>query len=73
MAELVEFEVVYIGGKSILVWELVLVQSGEIAMGARLKLMNIDSRICNYVIADFVKIDTPILTEHDSFVIQIGE
>ena len=35
--------------------------------------MNIDSRICDYVIADFVKTDTPILTVHDSFIVQIGE
>jgi len=34
--------------------------------------MNIDSRICDYVIADFVKTDTPILTVHDSFIVPIG-
>ena len=33
----------------------------------------IDSRICDYVIADFVKTDTPILIVHDSFIVQIGE
>ena len=37
------------------------------------KVMNIDSRICDYVIADFVKTDTPILTVHDSFIVQKGE
>ena len=44
-----------------------------ICSGAGLRLMNIDSRICDYVIADFVKTDTPILTVHDSFIVQIGE
>ena len=40
-----------------------------ICSGAGLKLMNIDSRICEYVIADFVRTDTPILTVHDSFIV----
>ncbi len=44
-----------------------------ICSGAGLRLMNIDSRICDYVIADFVRTDTPILTVHDSFIVQIGE
>ena len=35
--------------------------------------MNIDSRICDYVIADFVLTGTPILTVHDSFIVPIGE
>ena len=35
--------------------------------------MNIDSRISDYVIADFVRTDTPILTVHDSFIVPIGE
>ena len=35
--------------------------------------MNIDSRICDYVISEFIKTDTPILTVHDSFIVQIGE
>jgi hypothetical protein len=47
--------------------------SHMICSGAGLRLMNIDSRICDYVIADFVKTDTPILTVHDSFIVQIGE
>jgi hypothetical protein len=44
-----------------------------ICSGAGLRLMNIDSRICEYVIADFVRTDTPILTVHDSFIVQIRE
>ena len=44
-----------------------------ICSAARLRPKNIDSRICDYVIADFVKTDTPILTVHDSFIVQIGE
>ena len=35
--------------------------------------MNIDSRICEYVIADFVRTNTPILTVHDSFIVSFGE
>ena len=45
--------------------------SHMICSGAGLRLMNIDSRICDYVIADFVKTDTPILTVHDSFIVPI--
>jgi hypothetical protein len=47
--------------------------SHMICSGAGLRLMNIDSRICDYVIADFVRTDTPTLTVHDSFIVQIGE
>ena len=47
--------------------------SHMICSGAGLRLMNIDSRICDYVIADFVRTDTPILTVHDSFIVPIGE
>ena len=43
-----------------------------ICSGAGLRLMNIDSQICDYVIADFVKTDTPILAVHDSFIVPIG-
>ena len=43
-----------------------------ICSGAGLRLMNIDSHICDCVIADFVKTDTPILTVHDSFIVPIG-
>ena len=44
-----------------------------ICSGAGLRLMNIDSRICEYVIADFVQTNTPILTVHDSFIVPFGE
>ena len=44
-----------------------------ICSGAGLKLMNLDSRICEYVIADFVRTDTPILTVHDSFIVPFEE
>ena len=44
-----------------------------ICSGAGLRLMNIDSRICDYVNSDFIKTDTPILPVHDSFIVQIGE
>ena len=47
--------------------------SHMICSGADLRLMNKDSRICDYVIADFVKTDTPILIVHDSFIVQIEE
>ena len=43
-----------------------------ICSGAGLRLMNIDSRICEYLIADFVQTDTPILTVHDSFMFDLG-
>lgn len=46
--------------------------SHMICSGAGLRLMNIDSRICDYVIADFVRTDTPILAVHDSFIVPIG-
>ena len=41
--------------------------------GAGLKLMNIDSRICEYVIADLVRADTPILINHDSLIVPVEE
>ena len=41
--------------------------------GAGLQLMNIDSKIAKYVIKDFVKTDTHILTVHDSFIVPFGE
>ena len=44
-----------------------------ICSGAGLRLMNIDSRICEYVIADFVRTGTPILTVHDSFIVPFGQ
>ena len=36
------------------------------------RLMNIYSCVCDYVIADFVETDTPILTVHDSFIVPTG-
>ena len=41
--------------------------------GAGLELMNIDSKIAEYIIKDFVRTDTPILTVHDSFIVPFGE
>ena len=38
-----------------------------------LRLMNIDSRICEYIITDFVETGAPILTVHDSFIVPFGE
>ena len=35
--------------------------------------MNTDSRICEYVIADFIQTQTPILTVHDGFIVPFGE
>ena len=35
--------------------------------------MNIDSKIAEYIIKDFVRTDTPILTVHDSFIVPFGE
>ena len=34
--------------------------------------MNLDSRICEYVIEKFVERGTPILTVHDSFIVPFG-
>jgi len=44
-----------------------------ICSGAGLELMNLDSRMVEYIIKDFVKTNTPILTIHDSFIVQFGE
>ena len=44
-----------------------------ICSGAGLRLLNIDSRICEYFIADFIQTHTPILTIHDSFIVLFGE
>ncbi len=49
------------------------IQTCLICSGAGLRLMNIDSRICEYVIADFVKTSAPILAVHDSFIVPFGE
>ena len=34
--------------------------------------MNLDAKMCEYVIEKFVEWDTPILTVHDSFVVPMG-
>ena len=44
-----------------------------ICTGAGLELMHIDAQIVEYVIKEFIADDTPILTVHDSFVVQIGQ
>lgn len=43
-----------------------------ICTGAGLELMNLDSRMVEYIIKDFVKTKTPILTIHDSFIVPFG-
>ncbi len=43
-----------------------------ICSSAGLRLMNLDSCICEYVIEKFVEHDTPILTVHDSFFVPFG-
>ncbi len=44
-----------------------------ICSGAGLELMNLDSRMVEFIIKDFVKTNTPILTIHDSFIVPFGE
>ena len=34
--------------------------------------MNLDAKMCEYVIKKFVERDTPILTVHDSFIVPFG-
>mgnify|MGYP001310425248 FL=1 len=34
--------------------------------------MNLDAKMCEYVIENFVERDTPILTVHDSFIVPFG-
>ncbi len=41
--------------------------------GAGLRLMNIDSCNCEYVISEFIKTDTPLLNVHDRLIVQIGQ
>ena len=43
-----------------------------ICSGAGLELMNLDSRMVEFIIKDFVKTNTPILTIHDSFIVPFG-
>ena len=38
-----------------------------------IELMNLDSRMVEFIIKDFVKTNTPILTIHDSFIVPFGE
>ena len=44
-----------------------------ICSGAGLRLMNLDSKMVEFIIKDFVKTNTPILTVHDSFVVPFGQ
>ena len=44
-----------------------------IATGAGLELMNIDSKMAEFVIKDFISTDSPILCIHDSFIVEFGE
>ncbi len=44
-----------------------------ICTGAGLELMHIDAQIVEYVIKEFIADQTPILTVHDSFIVQIGQ
>ena len=44
-----------------------------ICSGAGLRLMSLDSQMCEYVIERFVEQDIPILTVHDSFVVPFDE
>ena len=43
-----------------------------ICSGAGMHLMNLDAKMCEYVIEKFVERDTPILTVHDSFIVPFG-
>ncbi len=45
----------------------------KICSGEGIKLMNYDSMIVEYILDDFIKRDTAILTVHDSFVVQLGD
>ena len=45
----------------------------KICSGEGIKLMNYDSMIVEHILDNFIKRDTPILTVHDSFVVQLGE
>ena len=42
----------------------------QIATGAGLKLMNLDSSIVEFVIKRFLEANTPVLSIHDSFIVQ---
>ena len=43
-----------------------------ICRGAGLRLMNLDSRICEYIIKRLVERDAPMLTVNDSFVVPLN-
>ena len=43
-----------------------------ICSGAGLRLMNLDAKMCEYVIERFIEHDTPILAVHDSFIVPFG-
>lgn len=45
----------------------------QIATGAGLELMNLDSRIVEFVIKQFLQTNTPILSVHDSFRVQTSQ
>ena len=45
----------------------------KICSGEGIKLMNYDSMIVEYILDDFIKRDTAILSVHDSFIVQLGE
>lgn len=42
----------------------------QISTGAGLKLMNLDSRIVEFVFKRFMETNTPVLSIHDSFIVQ---
>ena len=44
-----------------------------ICSGAGLRLMNLNSKMVEFIIREFVKTNTPILTVHDSFVVPFGQ
>jgi hypothetical protein len=45
----------------------------KICSGEGIRLINYDSMIVEYILDDFIKRDTAILSVHDSFVVQLGE
>ena len=47
--------------------------SRMIASGSGIELMNVDSKIVAYIIKRFNRRDRPILTVHDSFVVQLSD
>ena len=47
--------------------------SNMIASGAEIELMNINSQIVEYILKNFIKRDIPILTVHDSFIIELSQ